>query len=190
MEKQNNNDMILIQSYLNGDGSAFEELYYRYNKQLYGYLYNLVKGSSMDLDDIFEETWLKVIEKLPRYHDEGRFSAWLFRLAHNIFIDHIRKVRNKSFQSLDQENVPDLPAPDHNQPGSEIENIELGEEISRAVNTLSTEQREVFLLRQQELSFKEIAEIQNCSLNTVLSRMHYAIKNLRIFLSNTRSLIK
>ena len=80
-------DIFWIKAYLNGDNKAFEVLYYRYKKQLYGYLYNLLKNSGIDPDDIFEETWLKVIDKLPQYNDDGRFSAWLFRLAHNIFID-------------------------------------------------------------------------------------------------------
>lgn len=183
-------DIFWIKAYLNGDNKAFEVLYYRYKKQLYGYLYNLLKNSGIEVDDIFEETWLKVIDKLPQYNDDGRFSAWLFRLAHNIFIDHIRKKRNRYFQSMDQEDVPEIASPEHLRPSDELANIELGTEIERAVAALSPEQKEVFLLRQQELSFKEIAEIQNCSLNTVLSRMHYAIKNLRIFLADTRKLIK
>ena len=183
-------DTLLIRAYLKGDSKAFEVLYYRYRKQLYGYLHNLLRGSSIEPDDIFEETWLKVIDKLPRYKDDGRFSAWLFRLAHNIFIDHIRKTRNRYFQSIDQEETPDLPTPDHHRPGEELSNRELSEAIEDAVGKLSAEQKEVFLLRQQELSFKEIADIQKCSLNTVLSRMHYAIKNLKIFLAETRKLIK
>lgn len=183
-------DIHVIRAYLAGDNKAFEVLYYRYKKQLYGYLYNLLKNSGIDPDDIFEETWLKVIDKLPQYKDDGRFSAWLFRLAHNIFIDHIRKKRNRYFQSLDQENIPETAAPEHLRPNDALANVELGTEIEQAVASLSDEQKEVFLLRQQELSFKEIAKIQNCSLNTVLSRMHYAIKNLRIFLAETRKLIK
>ena len=183
-------DILLIKAYLKGKNQAFDILYYRYRKQLYGYLNNLLRGSSIDVDDIFEETWLKVIDKLPGYTDDGRFSAWLFRLAHNIFIDHIRKNRNRYFQSIDQEETPDLPTPDHHRPGEELSNQELAEAIAHAVGKLSAEQKEVFLLRQQELSFKEIANIQQCSLNTVLSRMHYAIKNLRIFLTETRTLIK
>ena len=183
-------DMMLIQAYLAGDGKAFEALYRRYRKLLYGYLYNLLSGAEGDVDEIFEETWIKVIDKLPKYTDDGRFSAWLFRLAHNIFIDHIRKTRNKFFQSIDQEDTPDLPTPDHHRPGEELSNLELAEAIEQAVDKLSAEQKEVFLLRQQELSFKEIADIQKCSLNTFLSRMHYAIKNLKIFLAETRKLIK
>ena len=184
------NDYELITAYLKGDEKSFETLYFRYRKLLYGYLNNLMPGDSAGADEVFAECWTKVISKLSGYRDDGKFSAWLFRLAHNLFIDHIRRNRNKVFRSLDSEEAPDLPAPDHREPGKELENIELGREIQNAVQSLSQEQREVFLLRQQELSFKEIAEIQKCSLNTVLSRMHYAIKNLRVFLTNSRSLIK
>jgi len=183
-------DAELICAYLRGDGRAFEILYHRYKRQFYGYLNNLLRGSSIDPDDVFEETWLKVIDKLPKYRDEGRFSAWLFRLGHNIFIDKVRKNGSAVMQSIDRGDMPELPEPEHRQPSSEMENIELGREIEKAVQSLPAEQREVFLLRQQELSFKEIAEIQNCPVNTVLSRMHYAVKNLRIFLADSRSLVK
>ena len=183
-------DTELINAYIHGDDRAFEILYLRYKRQFYGYLNNLLRGSSIDPDDVFEETWLKVIDKLPKYKEQGRFSAWLFRLGHNIFIDKIRKNGNVALQSMDREDMPELPGPEHRQPSGEMENVELGMEIERAVRSLSAEQREVFLLRQQELSFKEIAGIQNCPVNTVLSRMHYAIKNLRIFLAESRALVK
>ena len=183
-------DTELISAYIRGDGRAFEILYHRYKRQLYGYLNNLLRGSSVDPDDVFEETWLKVIDKLPKYRDEGRFSAWLFRLGHNIFIDKIRKNGSVMMQSIDREDMPELPGPEHRQPAGEMENIELGREIESAVQSLPKEQKEVFLLRQQELSFKGIADIQNCPVNTVLSRMHYAIKNLRIFLAESRALMK
>ena len=118
-------DSVLIKAYLHGDGQAFESLYNRYRKQLYGYLHNLLRNSGIDPYDIFEETWLKAIDKLSKYHDDGRFSAWLFRLAHNVFIDHIRKKRNHIFVFTDKENMPELPSPDHHKPGEELSNQEL-----------------------------------------------------------------
>lgn len=180
-------DAELIRNYLKGEQSSFEELYFRYRLSLYGYLNNLMHSSSLDVDDIFEETWLKVIEKLPRYRDDGRFSAWLFRLAHNIFIDAIRRQKNRTASSLEDEKTPiHATVPEHTQPEQQLANRELAEVIADALDQLSADQKEVFLLRQQELSFKEIAVIQSCSLNTVLSRMHYAIKNLRKILSEYR----
>ena len=83
-------DMMLIQAYIAGDGKAFETLYYRYRRNLYGYLYNLLSGNEQEVDEIFEETWIKVVDKLGSYRDEGKFSAWLFRVGRNVFIDNMR----------------------------------------------------------------------------------------------------
>ena len=84
-------DMMLIQAYINGDERAFETLYRRYRKQLYGYLFNLLSGNTADADEIFAETWIKVIDKLPAYRDQGKFSAWLFRIARTVFIELLKR---------------------------------------------------------------------------------------------------
>ena len=163
---------------------AFETLYYRYRKLLYGYLNNLCCGNHSEADEIFEETWLKVIEKAPKYRDEGKFSAWLFRISRNIFIDRLRRNR------------PEIPAEksvletmlDKNAASSGVDNGDLQQVLNQALADLPTEQREVFLLREEKLlSFREIAEIQECPIGTVLSRMRYALKNLRVFLKNIDS---
>ena len=174
-------DMELIRAFSGGDEAAFEVLYHRYRRQLYGFLNNLIPGNSAEVDEVFEETWLRVIEKLPKYRDDGRFSAWLFRIGRNIFIDRIRKLRpeREGAVPLDAETTPDMPGPAAMEPVSELDSGEVGKVIADAVARLPEEQREVFLLRQQDLAFKEIAEIQNCSINTVLGRMQYAIRNLR-----------
>jgi RNA polymerase sigma-70 factor (ECF subfamily) len=132
------------------------------------------------VDEVFEETWLRVLDKLPGYHDEGRFSAWLFRIARNLFIDRLRKNRKlPGALELDAENAPLLPGPASLEPDQDFELGEVGAVIAGAVEKLPVEQREVFLLRQQDLAFREIAEIQGCSINTVLGRMQYAMKSLR-----------
>ena len=170
-------DMMLIQAYINGDERAFETLYRRYRKQLDGYLFNLLSGNTADADEIFAETWIKVIDKLPGYRDQGKFSAWLFRIARNVFIDTVR--RSKRFPvSLDDEEMPEQPDWSR-RPERDIEEQDTARVIEEALGELPREQREVFLLRQQELSFKEISEIQECSINTVLGRMHYALRNLK-----------
>ena len=170
-------DMMLIQSYISGDERAFETLYRRHRKQLYGYLCNLLSGNSAEVDEIFEMTWLKVIDKLPGYRDQGKFSAWLFRVARNVLIDTLRKNKNMP-QVLDSEALPDVPDWSR-RPEREMEEQESLQIIEEALAELPEEQREVFLLRQQSFSFKEISEIQACSINTVLGRMHYAIRNLK-----------
>ena len=86
----NRSDFVLIKGYLSGSGKDFEELYDRYKKMLYGYLNNMLPQQQSIVDDIFQQTWLKVVEKLPEYRCSNRFSAWLFRIAHNLAIDHYK----------------------------------------------------------------------------------------------------
>ena len=179
-------DQKLIRLFLKGDESAFENLYMRYKKSLYGFLNNLIKNSA-DADEIFSDTWIKVINQLPKYRDDGKFSAWLFRIARNAFYDRCRRKSTTGELELDEAILDEtmislVPSPDRAM-GSE----ELGKLIVDGLDELQLEQREVFLLRQQDLSFKEIADIQSCSINTVLSRMQYALKNLRCYLEKIDS---
>ena len=174
-------DMVLIKAYTAGNERAFEILYRRYRKQLYGYLYNLMSGNASEAEEVFEETWIKVIDKLPSYRDEGKFSAWLFRVARNIFIDTVRRNK-RSALPLESGDLPDVPDWSR-RPEKELEEQETAAVIAGALDQLPADQKEVFLLRQQELSFKEIAEIQACSVNTVLGRMHYAVRNLKKLLT-------
>jgi len=176
-------DMDLIISFSRGDENGFRELYNRYKKLLYGYLNNMIPGNPCEADEVFAETWTKVIEKLPKYRDDGKFSAWLFRIAHNIFIDRLRRYKPERFIPIDDENSPDIPDEHPSSPVRNAEQRDLKKMIDAALASLPDEQREVFLLREEQMSFKEIAEIQKCSQNTVLSRMHYALKALRKFLS-------
>lgn len=174
-------DMMLIQAYIGGDEKAFEVLYHRYRRQLYGYLCNLLSNNSADADEIFEETWIKAIDKLSSYQDQGKFSAWLFRIARNVFIDTMRK-KKRSFLSADSEEIPEIPDWS-GRPGRKLEEEETARILEGALAELPVEQREVFLMRQQDLSFKEISGIQGCSINTVLGRMHYAVRNLKKILT-------
>lgn len=182
MNDNGKSDIQLINAYLKGDEKSFEELYFRYRKILYGYLNNL-SGNQSEADEVFSETWTRVIDKLPKYRDDGKFSAWLFRMAKNIFIDRIRRRHPERFVAIDDENMIDLPDDNAFSPDRELGASDTGQAIIAAINQLPQEQKEVFMLREQELSFKEIAEIQNCSLNTALSRMRYALQTLRNYLS-------
>ena len=178
-------DMELIRLVSSGDEMAFNELYSRYRKRLYGYLNGLLPGRAEEVDDIFQQTWLRVIEQLPRYRDQGCFTAWLFRIGRNLTIDRLRKSRREGTSvELDAEEVPELDAPAGNEPWRELDETELHRAIDAALASLPPEQKEVFLMRQEEMPFREIAALQRCSINTVLARMQYALKHLRAFLSN------
>lgn len=176
-------DSMLLTVFCKGDEKAFETLYYRYRKLLYAYLNNLCGNNSAEADEVFAETWHKVIEKASKYRDDGKFSAWLFRISRNIFIDRLRKNKPEMFADVEVEKVMEDSVSEFS-PDRVLSASDTGKLLSMALAELQIEQREVFLLREEEqLSFKEIAEIQNCSLGTVLSRMRYALKNLRRFLT-------
>lgn len=178
-------DFDLIQGYLAGNETDFETLYYRHHKRLYGYLNNLLPGRSAEVDDLFQQTWLRVIAQLPKYREQGFFAAWLFRIGHNLMIDRLRRSRkDRLLIELDREDMPEIEAPPGEEPWRMVDEIELKGVIGEALQGLPLEQREVFLLRNDNLPFKEIAEIQQCSINTALARMQYALKNLKNHLRN------
>jgi RNA polymerase sigma-70 factor (ECF subfamily) len=173
-------DYELIKGYLAGDSASFDRLYERHHRQLYGYLCGLSTGNQSETDDLFQLTWLRVIEQLPRYNEQGYFKAWLFKISRNLLIDRLRRNRRRMFSlELDREDAPEIEAPPGREPWRELDERELGDLMDRAIKLLPPDQREVFLLRRENVTFKEIAEIQQCPLNTALARMQYALKNLR-----------
>lgn len=171
----------LITKCRNGDGEAFRQLLNVYRHKLFGYLWRF-SNSSHATEELFQETLIKVWNGFNKYDDRKKFSSWLFTIAHNVAMDSLR-VRKKSviFTSLEKvEQKKSVLGPDEDLIAKEklieIENI---------VNGLSEKQREVFLLRQNgEMSFKEIADITNQPLNTVLSHMRYAVKKIKKQLEN------
>lgn len=163
----------------NGDKSAFEQLIKNYKDQLFSYLVRLSESREA-AEDLFQETLIKVWTGLPAYREKSRFSSWLFAIAHNLAMDSYRKkkVRRKINDDSDDLLIYSKESHIHEYESREIKMI-----IMESLKMLPEKQRNVFLLRQHgELSFKEIAEITNQPLNTVLSHMHYAVKKLRIIL--------
>ena len=155
-------------------------LFQRYRRPVYAYLNRMLGNDSMSADDLFQELWIKVINKLPKYRESGKFSAWLFRVAHNLVLEHFRreKSRSKLGTLSDDGTLPDVPNISL-EPGSLVGAQELREKLITLLQEMPPEQREVFLMRQQDMSFKEIAEIQKCPINTALGRMHNCLKFLR-----------
>ena len=178
MIDEDRSDKDLIESYLQGDQNAFDVLYERYRRPLYSYLNKMLPAQNATVDDLYQKTWMKAVKNLGRYQDRQTFYAWLVRIAHNNAIDLFRKEQKR--QSVDIEDIP--LADKGGEPWKDMANSELAKAIQEAVEKLPDEQKEVFLLRQDKVAFKEIAEIQGCTLNTVLGRMHYAVNRLRVLL--------
>lgn len=167
-------DDELIKQWRQGDEKAFEDLYNRWRRPLYSYLNKMVPGQSSLVDDLYQKTWIKIINKVPKYKEQSKFASWLFRIAHNTAIDYFRRESKMNSVELNEEITGAEKAP-----WEDEEKELLHRKLEECIQYLSDEQREVVLLRQKGISFKEIAEIQGDGLNTVLGRMHYAVKKLR-----------
>ena len=172
-------DGDLIRRYTDGDDGAFDILYGRYRRQLYAYLNRLLPGQPQLADDMYQQTWTRVLENLPRYREKQRFLSWAFRIAHNLAVDYFRRDAHVDRVEIDERLPGQTP-----EAWRDMDRRDLGAALARAVEALSPEQREVFLLRQQDVPFKEIATIQQTGINTVLGRMHYAVRNLRGLLAD------
>ncbi len=175
-------DAQLLAAYLAGDNEALGGLVEKYKRPLFGFILRFSEGRG-EADEIFQEVWVRAIKNMNRYRHKSLLS-WLFRIAHNLMIDRAR--RRKPVVSLDTPESEDgIPLADQLAavrlgPDEETSGREIGLRIEAAAAQLPIEQREVFWLRMQaDLSFKEIAKIQKCSINTALARMQYAVSKLR-----------
>ena len=179
MSKTELSDKELIELYLNQDDEAFEILYSKYKNAVYAYLNKLIPGQTVLVDDLFQQTWVKVVKNLGKYRDNQNFLAWVVRISRNLSIDYFRKEGRQKTSTMEGVEAVGSAL---ELPSAGLESGELGAAIANAVEALPLEQKEVFVLRQQNVSFKEIAAIQNTTLNTTLGRMHYAVNKLRTVL--------
>ena len=180
--KQMTDDM-LVALYLKGNNSAFDILLNRNQDRLFNYIYFLVRSREV-AEDIFQETFVKAITTLQqgRYQNDGKFAAWVTRIAHNLVIDQFRIERNENAISHDEVEFDLLN--DAKLAEGTIENRMVNEQVLKDVRALIDElpdcQREVVFMRYyQDLSFKEISDITGVSINTALGRMRYAVLNMR-----------
>ena len=177
-------DESLVEMFANGNNQAFDILLDRHKDKVYNYILLIVRNREM-AEDIFQETFMRAIMtiKQGRYMENGKFSAWICRIAHNQIIDAYRRERNEKTVSNEEYEDMDL----FNDAKLCEENIEdkmVREQVLKDVNNLMLhlpdEQREVVYMRYyQDLSFKEIADIMGVSINTALGRMRYAVMNMR-----------
>ena len=176
-------DRELIERYQDGDVHSFELLIGRYQKQVYSYILTLVKDKQL-ADDVFQDTFVKVIQtvKSKAYKDDGRFVQFAMRIAHNLVIDHFRKenrIPTVESSSEDYNYIDNVPITDHSvEQGMIVDQVH--SDLHRMIAFLPDEQREVLRMRIfDDMSFKDIADITNVSINTALGRMRYALINLR-----------
>ena len=176
-------DQVLLNHYLSGDRSAISQLIERHSRRVKDYIHMMVKDRDV-ADDIFQETFIKAVRVIDegRYTDNGKFLSWILRIAHNQVIDHFRAQRlNKSVSEAEAgyDVLGTLKLSERTVEDSMVcEQIE--RDVRALVELLPSEQREVVIMRYfSGLSFKEIAEQTDVSINTALGRMRYALINLR-----------
>jgi len=188
-------DQELIRSYLEGNDSSFEIILTRYKDRIFSYLMSLVKNRKI-AEDIFQDAFFKIIRTLKKgsYNEEGKFLPWAMRIAHNLAIDHFRKIKkmptisqNPSKNEDDDFDIFSI----LNMQESSIEDDMIEEQIHKDVRNiidyLPDEQREIIVLRHfKEMSFKDIAESKDISINTALGRMRYALINLRKIIESNK----
>jgi len=173
-------DEDLMLSYQQGNAAAFEVLYERHKGGLYRYL--LAKCYRQEIaEELFQDVWMKLIAARDRYEISAKFTTYLYRLAHNHFIDYYRKTRTDVFQNNDpDEDVEQLMANGQKQADEQLEIQRQTEMLSQLVDCLPDEQREAFMLKEEAgLTVAEIAEVTGVSAEAAKSRLRYAVKKLR-----------
>jgi RNA polymerase sigma factor (sigma-70 family) len=175
-------DQELIGRYLAGNQSSLEKLIRRHKNRVFAYILMIVKDKEL-AEDLFQDTFIKVINTIRSgtYKEEGKFIQWVMRIAHNLIIDYFRKSKripivenNDDYNIFDRVRIP-------------VESVEqrliteqIHEDVKKLIEYLPKEQKEVLIMRHySDMSFKDIAEQTNVSINTALGRMRYALINLR-----------
>ena len=182
MRVQNITDQQLVSAFLSGDSLSIERLIIRHKDKVFGYILSKVKDVDL-ANDIFQEVFIKVINKLNegKYNEEGKFIAWVMRISHNMVIDHFRKnARVRMVRPTDEFNIFDVIGGAEDCTEDETVNAQVVKDLKILISHLSDEQRSVLEMRYYaDMTFKEIAEECEISINTALGRMRYALMNLR-----------
>jgi RNA polymerase sigma factor (sigma-70 family) len=176
-------DYELIMRFIKGEQSCFEDLIHRHKNKVFAYISLYIRDQAL-AEDIFQDTFLKVIQsvKSGKYYDNGKFISWVMRIAHNLIIDHFRRIKQMNTVSNDNYESDIFNSRKFAEDNVEDDMIkhQIQKDIRKMITHLPDDQREVVILRHYAgLSFKEIAEITDVSINTALGRMRYALINLR-----------
>ena len=175
-------DHELIQNFQDGDLNALETLVLRHKDKMFTSILFLVKDKYL-AEDIFQDVLIKIIDTIRggRYTEEGKFLPWAMRIAHNLCVDHFRKVkRTPSIKTSDDRDIFEVINFTEEGADEKMMKRQSHERVRQMLDLLPEDQREVIILRHYaDLSFKEIASLTNCSINTALGRMRYGLINLR-----------
>jgi len=184
MSKENLlNDNELVQRFIAGDQNSLEILIQRHKGRVFSYILLIVKKQEL-AEDIFQETFIKVIRSLKKgkYTENGKFVSWVLRISHNLIIDHFRKEKLKGTVSNDSLDIDIFNSQKFSEDTIEDQmvNAQILSEVKDLIQELPEDQQQVIIMRHYlDLSFKEIAEQTEVSINTALGRMRYALINLR-----------
>ena len=182
MSFQELTDQKLVNLYIKGKESALAELISRHKSRIYTSIYLLVKDEYL-AEDIFQDTFIKVIKTLKagRYNEEGKFLPWVLRIGHNLVIDHFRREKRKPIiTNSDGFDIFDVIGVYDESMEEKMVKQQTHDDLKMLIHLLPSEQKEVLIMRHYgELSFKEIADLTEVSINTALGRMRYALNNLR-----------
>jgi len=184
----------LVKAAQNGDLNAFDELVKLHRGKIYAMIYNMIHNQA-DAWDLTQDAFIKAWRALPKFQARSKFSTWLYRISHNVVYDHMRKRKITSAGEFNDEILTDSSIEpsarttprESTAPDKKMENNELAQKIKSAMQKLSLEHRQVIILREIDgYDYKEIAEMTDSTLGTVMSRLFYARKKLQSLLKNER----
>jgi len=182
MESKTILDSVLVNNYINGHEKSLEILIIRHKQRIFSFILSKVLNRDV-AEDIFQDTFIKVINTLKRgaYNEEGKFLPWVMRISHNLIIDHFRRnKRLPKFNNTDDFDIFDVLSDEMLSIENQIIKSQILEDVRNLIQELPEDQKEVLLMRMyRDMSFKEIAENTDVSINTALGRMRYALINLR-----------
>ncbi|WP_427873789.1 RNA polymerase sigma factor [Flavobacterium sp. MMS24-S5] len=189
MTELNIPDSLLIKKYVEGNEEAFSKLINRHKSRIYGFIYSKIKDTDI-ANDIFQDTFIKVIKTLKSnsYKEEDKFVSWVMRISHNLIMDHFRKIKRMpihrdtdefSIFSILSDNSPNIE--------NRIITNQIQIDLKKLIEELNDDQKEIVEMRlYRNMSFKEISEEKEISINTALGRMRYAINNLRAIIKKNK----
>ncbi len=193
MKILNLSDSELIKAYISGNEAAVEVLINRYKRKVYTYIYYRIRNKDI-VADLFQETFIKVFNSIKenKYAEDGKFGAWLIRIAHNLTIDYIRKegrLKTVAVDNYDYDILNDKKISEKNTENKIIQE-EINFDIRKLLDYLPENQKEIVIMRLFfGMSFKEIAEETNVSINTALGRMRYALINLKKIIEKNKIVV-